>query len=512
MLSSLIRRTAPPRAALASAVAFHTAFAPLSSSLTITSGDAFSAEAEVDEHHISCAGGAHSVAGPLSMPARTSVGGGSGGVRRNHNSGNGAPQVLGGDALPVVGDPRVHIWRDEEELLRASMERLKAERELANMRRRCEDELCALRDGLKVREGQVERFVRRATLAGACKSQCLRTAACGSNVSNEVATTSRVALSDTGGGSHTVVSSGRSYARPHFEEVADGLEISAAALMEDDDDDDVVKKNGEEGASKESAGTEKEKGGDEKEEDDDEGEEEAGEGEEEEEEAETEDNDGEGEEEEEEEQEAPRSKRGRKAATSTAASAPKSSSTSNGSKTVRLAAGKNATKRTSSGSSIKGKGTVPVARASQQKGKKEKATPLQKNGAKDVARSKSNAKSSDNKKWRVNSSSRERTTTRGGKVGSRGGRPAADEMIIVGGKNSTKSGKGPVGKKLKAKPDKQQSAPAKGKGEVIAKVRGGVAGRRSATGKGRGDVIGKGRGGASTKHSSKSKQSPPKRR
>ncbi|RNE99653.1 hypothetical protein TraAM80_08083 [Trypanosoma rangeli] len=66
-----------------------------------------------------------------------------------------------GDTLPLVGDPRVSIWRDEETLLRASLGRLEAERELARMRHRCEDELRSLREGLKVREGQVARLVRR---------------------------------------------------------------------------------------------------------------------------------------------------------------------------------------------------------------------------------------------------------------------------------------------------------------------------------------------------------------
>lgn len=67
----------------------------------------------------------------------------------------------GGAALPFAGDPRVGLWREEEALLRVSVGRLRAERELAGMRRRCEAELSALRAGLRAREGRVARLVRR---------------------------------------------------------------------------------------------------------------------------------------------------------------------------------------------------------------------------------------------------------------------------------------------------------------------------------------------------------------
>ncbi|PBJ78498.1 hypothetical protein BCY84_04478 [Trypanosoma cruzi cruzi] len=77
----------------------------------------------------------------------------------------------GNDTMPLVGDPRVSIWRDEEALLRASLGRLEAERELARMRRRCEDELQSLREGLKVREGQVARIVRRVITRTPAKSR-----------------------------------------------------------------------------------------------------------------------------------------------------------------------------------------------------------------------------------------------------------------------------------------------------------------------------------------------------
>ncbi|CCD16848.1 unnamed protein product [Trypanosoma congolense IL3000] len=84
--------------------------------------------------------------------------------------------AVSSNVLQTVEDPRVHIWRDEEKLLRVSVERLQAERELAEMRRGCEDELLALREGLKAREGQVERIVRRAKKESAARPFSLASA------------------------------------------------------------------------------------------------------------------------------------------------------------------------------------------------------------------------------------------------------------------------------------------------------------------------------------------------
>ncbi|EAN89004.1 hypothetical protein C3747_16g229 [Trypanosoma cruzi] len=108
----------------------------------------------------------------------------------------------GNDTMPLVGDPRVSIWRDEEALLRASLGRLEAERELARMRRRCEDELQSLREGLKVREGQVARIVRRVITRTPAKSRRGRHAHV---VANNINSTHDTAISCVESGGEEVV-------------------------------------------------------------------------------------------------------------------------------------------------------------------------------------------------------------------------------------------------------------------------------------------------------------------
>ncbi|RHW68419.1 hypothetical protein DPX39_110106800 [Trypanosoma brucei equiperdum] len=72
-----------------------------------------------------------------------------------------ATAIDGGVPQPVE-DPLVHMLRCEEELLHTSVERLNAERKLAEMKRRFGDEMSALHEGLKAREEKVSRMVRRA--------------------------------------------------------------------------------------------------------------------------------------------------------------------------------------------------------------------------------------------------------------------------------------------------------------------------------------------------------------
>ncbi|RNF00386.1 uncharacterized protein Tco025E_08815 [Trypanosoma conorhini] len=159
MFSALARQTAVLRAAYVPLAAAYAPAATSSPSAVLAAATGANTTAM---------GGGHPAAEPAGrLPAAVVSGGGGGGG--------------GGDTLPLVGDPRVHIWRDEEALLRASLGRLEAERELARMRHRCEDELRSLRDGLRVREGQVARLVRRVITRAPAKRRRGCQAAAGSD-------------------------------------------------------------------------------------------------------------------------------------------------------------------------------------------------------------------------------------------------------------------------------------------------------------------------------------------
>ncbi|EAN85619.1 hypothetical protein, conserved [Trypanosoma cruzi] len=182
MLTAFIRQTATLRAAYLPLAAAYTS----SSSSPSTSNPSAVVATTGNATPITATGMTNATERVRSLPGAV-VGGGVG---------------AGNDTMPLVGDPRVSIWRDEEALLRASLGRLEAERELARMRRRCEDELHSLREGLKVREGQVARIVRRVITRTPAKSRRGRHAHV---VANNINSTHDTAISCVESGGEEVV-------------------------------------------------------------------------------------------------------------------------------------------------------------------------------------------------------------------------------------------------------------------------------------------------------------------